>query len=176
MNDDALKAQKEDVWVRLERAVAEGKISREHTEQLLRLNDKLDSEQRKTGRFLIDKFLPILTAILGGIAYVLIDHKAHQAAALNCFRFAGVALTVALLIIFAWTWLEPGIEYQFKENLLNYKFGKPIQELWITKHYDKLEVIRVFAVLFLVISALGTATLGVMLESRHKPPATQNAH
>lgn len=178
MNDSNVTPQKGDVWERLERALAESKISREHTERLLRLDDKLDVERRETGRFLIDKFVPILTAILGGIAYVLIEHKVHHGVPLNCFRFSGVTLAVALIIIFAWAWLEPVVHYQFKEHLLNYEFGKPSDESWLMRHYDVLDAARLFAVAFLVISSLSTATFAVVLESRYNSstsPPSQKA-
>lgn len=159
-----------------QKAIAKSKQLSEHTQEFLQLNDELDEERRNTGQFLLDKFLPVLTAIMGGIAYVLLEHKAHDGWPLNCFRVAGVCLALAILAIFSRAWLEPFFVYNFKVRRLAIKHHQPLPpEIWMVKHFDLIEGVRLFSVLFLVIGGISAAALATMLESGYPAEITSVA-
>lgn len=137
------------------------------------IDKDFEDEQAKNAQFLIDKFVPILTAILGGIAYVLLEHKAHSGWPMNCFRMSGAFLTVALLIIFARTWIEPLIQYQFKRSFVAFRYdGKLGPRTWLEKHIDLIEGTRLLLVLTLVLGGLSLAAVGTGLESGYAAPVT----
>jgi len=140
--------------------------SSKHTTELLDLNARLVKEQRRNARFLIDKFLPILTAILGGVSYVLVEHKATAGWPLICFQVSGVCLVLAILVIFIRTWLDPFIDYNFKEQLLAIRSNMPKpKEPFIFRHSDAIEGVSVILVAVLVLAGLVSGSLATMIQS-----------
>ena len=138
-----------------------------HTTEFLRLNNELEEEQRKNATFLLDKCLPVLTAIVGGIAYVLMEGKAGQGWQAICFRVAGSCLTLVILILLARAWLEPFFVFHFKEQLLAVKFGqKPPTQPWLIRKLVSLEEARILVLLVLLLVGIFLAGVATMLHSK----------
>jgi len=154
----------DELLAKVEKLSEESKIAQEHTTELIRLNDELESEQRKNATFLLDKCLPVLTAIVGGIAYVLMENKFHSTWQINCFRIAGSCLTLAILILLARAWLDPFFAYHFKEQLLAMKFRRPQPfQPWIIKKLTAWEDYRILLTLILLVVGLFLAGVATML-------------
>jgi hypothetical protein len=154
----------DEVLARLQESLASSKLLQEQTAAILQLDDELRAERRKTGAFILDKTLPVLVAIVGGISYVLLEHKAHLTWQLWCFRIGGACLTLVVLIALLRVWLEPILIFHSNAQLLAIKQRQPRpHEPWISKNSDLIELISICLVAFLLLVGISLAGVAIML-------------
>jgi hypothetical protein len=154
----------DDLLARLRASSASTKLLLEQTDAVLQLDYELRAERRKTGTFLLDKTLPVLVAIVGGISYVLLEHKVHQDWQVWSFRIAGICLTLVILIALLRAWLEPILVYHSKAQLLAIEQRQPRPpEPWIAKRADLIELTSICLVALLLLVGLSLVGLATML-------------
>ena len=162
----------------LGKALTALRVSTAHAKARVELSRQLGRERQTTELFLIDKFVPVLTAILGGIAYVLLGHKISSFWALNSFRASGCLLTLAVLVVFLRTWLQPfrghaiGLEeLEIRAHFLNQvgqqkgRSDKSINYGPFLRRYRRQELVPLSLITFFVVGGLVLAAVAVGIES-----------
>jgi len=161
----------------IDRTQAEIRRSLQYREASDTVESNERAERKARSQYLLDKFFVVITAVIGGIAYVLIEHKIHSHVGLWCMRLACAALTLSLLISFAWASIGPELDAKLERHLLYIRYhGKAIEQIeqsWSIRHYDNLQIARIIILLVCVLGGISLAALGTAFESAYTNSSTQ---